>query len=133
MGSTLVQQYTNAMRDAVDKERRRSAAAERAAALDQELDRVISQYEALLARWEGAQQRGRVSASLTRKLDRVVMRRQQIIEEKIALGDLYVALAHEERAAQALVHVLRQQLEETLSRQRDEPPADRGSTWGEAG
>lgn len=104
------------MRTAVGKERERAAASERAGAIDEELALVISQYEALLLRWERAQSQGKMDATLTRKLDRVIKRRKQIIDEKIALGDLYVVLSHEEREAQELVQSLREALEESLQK-----------------
>ncbi len=128
MESALVKQYINAMRAAVEKERQRSTAVERAAALDQELYLIVLQYKALLIRWENAQKRGMLSASLARKVDRVVTQRQQIIEEKIALGDLYGVLVHEEREAQELVRRLQQELQESLNRQRDEPRPSQGIT-----
>lgn len=124
----LVKQYTDAVHAAVDKERQRAAATEHAGAIDEELALVISQYGALLTRWENAQRQGKVDISLTRKLDRVVTRRQQIIEEKIALGDLYVTLSHEEREAQEIVKSLRQKLEESLQRQCDDLPQDQSAT-----
>ena len=128
MESALIKQYTNAMRTAVDKERERAAASERAGAIDEELALVVSRYEALLIRWERAQSQGKVDATLTRKLDRVIKRRQQIIDEKIALGDLYVVLSHEEREAQELVQSLREELEENLHRHCNDVSPDPGMT-----
>ncbi len=127
MESAIIKQFTDAMRAAVDKEWQRAAAIERAGAIDDELARVIAQYEALLTRWERAQTQGKVDTSLTRKLDRIVTRRQQIIEEKIALGNLYVVLSHEGREAQEIMQSLRQKLEESLQRQHDDWPPDQAA------